>query len=160
MVVIEASCHPVYYFFKYDEILFFLKQERAYMMLRMGGDGGSDYGSWEAESYEHDGDFDEDDYDDDDDASEEDNDASDVGVDNGEGDASNEHAHSEGEEDDDENVELDPSAFPDDEAYARALQDSEEQDMAARLLALAGINESESPSWLLLSSLILPSNMY
>lgn len=146
MVVIEASCHPVYYFFKYDEILFFLKQERAYMMLRMGGDGGSDYGSWEAESYEHDGDFDEDDYDDDDDASEEDNDASDVGVDNGEGDASNEHAHSEGEEDDDENVELDPSAFPDDEAYARALQDSEEQDMAARLLALAGINESESPS--------------
>lgn len=105
------------------------EQERAYMMLRMGGNGGSDYGSWEAESYEHDDDFDEDDYDD---ASEEDYD--------GEGDAV---IRAEGEEDDAQNVELDPSAFSDDEAYARALQDAEEQDMAARLLALAGINESE-----------------
>ncbi|KAH6771071.1 RING/U-box superfamily protein [Perilla frutescens var. hirtella] len=103
------------------------EQERAYMMLRMGADGGSDYGSWEAESYEHDDDFDEEDYDESD----------------AEGDAIEEHVHAEGEDDDAQNVVLDPSAFPDDEAYARALQDAEEQDMAARLLALAGINGSE-----------------
>ncbi|KAL8534899.1 hypothetical protein ACS0TY_010800 [Phlomoides rotata] len=110
------------------------EQERAYMMLRMESGGGSDYGSLEAESYGHNDDFDEDNYDD---ASEEDYDASDV-----DGDASDEHASTEGEEDDDPDVELDPSAFPNDEAYARALQDAEEREMAANLLALAGITES------------------
>ncbi|KMT02591.1 hypothetical protein BVRB_9g202770 isoform B [Beta vulgaris subsp. vulgaris] len=45
--------------------------------------------------------------------------------------------------DDAPEVELDPSAFPDDEAYARALQDAEEREMAARLLAIAGITERE-----------------
>ncbi|KAL8519833.1 hypothetical protein ACS0TY_010682 [Phlomoides rotata] len=104
------------------------------MMLRMESGGGSDYGSLEAESYGHNDDFDEDNYDD---ASEEDYDASDV-----DGDASDEHASTEGEEDDDPDVELDPSAFPNDEAYARALQDAEEREMAANLLALAGITES------------------
>lgn len=103
------------------------------MMLRMESGGGSDYGSLEAESYGHDDDdFDEDNY-------EEDYNASDV-----EGDESDEHASTEGEEDDDPDVELDPSAFPNDEAYARALQDAEEREMAANLLALAGITESES----------------
>ncbi|KAI3467903.1 hypothetical protein Pfo_024566 [Paulownia fortunei] len=111
------------------------EQERAYMMLRMEAGDGSDYGSWEAESYGHDDDVDEDDYDD---ASEEDYD---VEVDDDEGDAFDEHAHAGGGENDDQNVELDPSAFSNDEAYARALQDAEERDMAARLLALAGINE-------------------
>ncbi|XP_042048780.1 E3 ubiquitin ligase BIG BROTHER-related-like isoform X2 [Salvia splendens] len=107
------------------------EQERAYMMLRMGVDGGSDYGSWEAESYEHD------------DASEEDYEESDVEVGDGEGHVFDEHAHAEGEDDDDQDVELDPSAFSDDEAFARAMQDSIDEDMAARLLALAGMNESE-----------------
>ncbi|XP_042063030.1 E3 ubiquitin ligase BIG BROTHER-related-like isoform X2 [Salvia splendens] len=116
------------------------EQERAYMMLRMGGDGGRDSESWETESYD---DFDEEDYDE-----------SDVEMGNGEvrvfdedahADVFDEDAHAEGEDDDEDgqDVELDPSAFPDDEAYARALQDAEEREMAARLLALAGINESE-----------------
>ncbi|KNA11425.1 hypothetical protein SOVF_135310 [Spinacia oleracea] len=35
------------------------------------------------------------------------------------------------------------SAYPDDESYARALQDAEEREMAARLLAMAGITERE-----------------
>ncbi|KAG6425586.1 hypothetical protein SASPL_116027 [Salvia splendens] len=114
---------------------FFCVMERAYMMLRMGGDVGSDSESWETESYD---DFD--------DAGEEDYDESDVEVGNGEVRVFDEDAHAEGEDDDEdvEDVELDPSAFPDDEAYARALQDAEEREMAARLLALAGINESES----------------
>ncbi|KAL3619975.1 hypothetical protein CASFOL_034887 [Castilleja foliolosa] len=47
-----------------------------------------------------------------------------------------------GVEGDNQNVELDPSAYPSDEAYARALQDAEEREMAARLLALAGISET------------------
>ncbi|KAL1550572.1 RING-type E3 ubiquitin transferase [Salvia divinorum] len=107
------------------------EQESAYMMLRMGVDGGSDYGSWEAESYEHDN------------ANEEDYEESDVEVGNVEGRVFGEHARAEGEEDDDQDVELNPSAFSDDEAFARALQDSVDEDMAARLLALAGMNESE-----------------
>ncbi|XP_057774003.1 E3 ubiquitin ligase BIG BROTHER-related-like [Salvia miltiorrhiza] len=106
------------------------EQERAYMMLRMGGDGGSDYGSWEAESYEHGDDFDG--------ASEEDYDESDVEVDNAEGHVFDMHAHAAGEDDDDQDVEYDPFAFPDDEEFARTLQASEEL-----LLALAVLNESE-----------------
>lgn len=120
-------------------------------MLRMGagvgvgGDGGSDYGSWETASFEHGGDFDEDDYDDA--SGEDEGGASGAEVNDGERDVFDEHARVEGEEDDDDStVELDPSAFPDDESFARALQDAEERDMAARLLALAGINESESPN--------------
>ncbi|CAL5430173.1 unnamed protein product [Camellia sinensis] len=115
------------------------EQERAYMMLRMNGDG-SDYGSWEAGSYVHedDEDFDdpsEDEYDDEEEEDEdEDEDAFDV------------HAHAEAGEDNDSSVgvELDPASFPNDEEYARALQDAEEREMAARLLALAGINDREA----------------
>ncbi|KAL2518601.1 E3 ubiquitin ligase BIG BROTHER-related [Abeliophyllum distichum] len=110
------------------------EQERAYMMLRMHG--GSDYGSWEAGSYD-----DDDDADDFDDASEEDYDGTDLEVDDDAEDAFDVHAHAEGGEDENQAVELDPSAFSSDEAYARALQDAEEREMAARLLALAGINE-------------------
>lgn len=36
-----------------------------------------------------------------------------------------------------------PSSFENDEAYARALQDSEEREVAVRLMALAGINECQ-----------------
>lgn len=106
------------------------------MMLRMDVGEGSDYGSWEAENVSE-----EDDYDD---ASEEDYDSSDVEVDDEAEDAFDVNAGAAGVENDGQNDELDPSAFSSDEAYARALQDAEEREMAARLLALAGINESES----------------
>ncbi|EYU35575.1 hypothetical protein MIMGU_mgv1a010240mg [Erythranthe guttata] len=112
------------------------EQERAYMMLRMDMGEGSDYGSWEAESYE-----DEDEVDAYDDASEEDYDGSDVEVDDEAEDAFDVHARAGGVESDSQNDEVDPSAFSSDEAYARALQDAEEREMAARLLALAGIND-------------------
>lgn len=110
-------------------------QERAYMMLRMNGDG-SDHESWETGSYVQD---DDDEFDhhnseyEGSEANEEEEDAFDV------------HAHLDlgsGEEDrSNQGVELDPASFPNDEAYARALQDAEDQEMAARLLALTGINE-------------------
>ncbi|KHG29072.1 E3 ubiquitin ligase BIG BROTHER-related -like protein [Gossypium arboreum] len=48
-----------------------------------------------------------------------------------------------GDEDNNPSAELDPAAFSSDEAFARALQDAEEREMAARLLALAGINDRE-----------------
>uniref|UniRef100_A0A5B7C586 Putative E3 ubiquitin ligase BIG BROTHER-related isoform X2 n=1 Tax=Davidia involucrata TaxID=16924 RepID=A0A5B7C586_DAVIN len=114
------------------------EQERAYMMLRMNGDG---FGSWEAGTYVHEDndDFDdpsEDEYDgtdaDDDDDEDDDEDAFDV------------HAHAEAGEDNNSDVELDPANFPSDEAYARALQDAEDREVAARLLALAGINDREA----------------
>ncbi|EYU20483.1 hypothetical protein MIMGU_mgv1a013375mg [Erythranthe guttata] len=108
------------------------------MMLRMDMGEGSDYGSWEAESYE-----DEDEVDAYDDASEEDYDGSDVEVDDEAEDAFDVHARAAGLESDSQNDEVDPSAFSSDEAYARALQDAEEREMAARLLALAGINDNE-----------------
>ncbi|TQD72218.1 hypothetical protein C1H46_042257 [Malus baccata] len=40
-------------------------------------------------------------------------------------------------------VEYDPAVFSSDEAYARALQDAEDREMAARLMALARINDRE-----------------
>ncbi|KAD6795733.1 hypothetical protein E3N88_06629 [Mikania micrantha] len=110
-------------------------QERAYMMLRMNG-GGSDHESWETGSYLDDDEFDEQnsEYDgsDAEEGEEEEEDAFDV------------HAHLDiGSRDDDrsiQGVELNPASFPNDEAYARALQDAEDREMAARLLALTGIN--------------------
>ncbi|CAI9755267.1 unnamed protein product [Fraxinus pennsylvanica] len=117
------------------------EQERAYMMLRMHS--GSDYGSWDAGSYGHDEDDDDDDDDADnfDDASEKDYNGTHLEVDVDAEDAFDVHAHAEGCEDENQAVELDPLAFSSDEAYARALQDAEEREMAARLLALAGFNE-------------------
>lgn len=106
------------------------------MMLSMNDDG-IDYGSWDAGSYGHC----EDDEEDFDDPSEEDDGSN---VDEDDEDAFDVHAHDEASEDENQGVELDPSAFSSDEAYARALQDAEEREMAARLLALAGINESKS----------------
>lgn len=116
------------------------EQERAYMMLRMNVGGGSDYGSWEAGSYGH-WDDEEDDFDD---PSEEDYDGSEVEEDENEEeeeDAFDVNAQDEEEEDDSQNVEIDPSAYSSDEAYARALQDAEEREMASRLLSMTGISE-------------------
>uniref|UniRef100_A0A2P2KXD9 Uncharacterized protein MANES_11G102000 n=2 Tax=Rhizophora mucronata TaxID=61149 RepID=A0A2P2KXD9_RHIMU len=112
---------------------FIMEQERAYMMLRMNNEG-SDYGSWEVGSYLHD---DEDDFGDQNDYThggngddEHESDESDA---DGNVDAFDAHAESE----------YDPGEFSSDEAYARALQDAEEREMAARLLAHAGIHDRE-----------------
>lgn len=122
------------------------EQERAFMMLQMNNDG-SDYGSWEAGSYLHDdeddfNDFhDESDADDDDDDDEEEYEVTDVENDE---DAFDVHAHLDNDgEDNNLSVEFDPAVYSSDEAYARALQDAEEREMAARVLALAGINDQE-----------------
>ncbi|KAJ6288918.1 hypothetical protein OIU76_024822 [Salix suchowensis] len=115
------------------------EQERAYMMLRMNDDG-SDYGSWEAGSYLQDY---EDDFGDPDDETDGDDDETDgdddTGVDSN-GDAFDAHAHAGTGNDDNTEVEIDPSLYSSDEAYARALQEAEEQDISARLLALVGLN--------------------
>ncbi|XP_021841973.1 E3 ubiquitin ligase BIG BROTHER-related [Spinacia oleracea] len=127
------------------------EQERAYMMLSMnGGGGGVGFGRWETGIYipddddddfgdSHDHEYDEEDEDDDDD---EENEEYIENYDEGE-DAFDIQAHDDSGDDDEPNVELDPSAYPDDESYARALQDAEEREMAARLLAMAGITERE-----------------
>lgn len=145
------------------------EQERAYMMLRMNSQGG-DYGSWDAGSYYHedDEDFDDasgdefdgsdveaddatdedidDDGDDNEDDDDDDDDEDDGDDDDEEEDAFDVHAHEHEEAEEDGvglGVELDPASFPNDEAYARALQDVEDREMAERLLALAGLNERE-----------------
>ncbi|KAJ4774857.1 RING/U-box superfamily protein [Rhynchospora pubera] len=107
------------------------EQERAYMMLRMGGDG-SEYSS-EGGSY---GEYEEEEFDE------------------GEEDEEIDHDHlaeEEGEEMDDSyydedafdanNQEVDAGEFEDDETFARALQDAEEREVAVRLMALAGLSE-------------------
>ncbi|XP_054810565.1 E3 ubiquitin ligase BIG BROTHER-related isoform X2 [Prosopis cineraria] len=124
------------------------EQERAYMMLRMNNEG-SDYGSWEAGSYLHDdGDDFEDLHDGTDD--DEDNGPDDEDDDNNDDeeyddeDAFDAHALVSSGEIDNTSIEFDPDVFSSDEAYARALQEAEEREMAARLLALAGINDREA----------------
>lgn len=126
-------------------------------MLRMNNNEGSDYGSWEAGSYLHDDDddFGGDGDDDDDDDDEDESDAGDhenhecdgsdfvIDDDDEDEDAFDVHAHEEVEEDNNPSVEYDSDVFSSDEAYARALQDAEERDMAARLLALAEIHDRE-----------------
>lgn len=112
------------------------------MMLSMNNDG-SDYGIWEGGSYLNDDYFN--DLHDHDDTDDDDDDAGEYdGTDAGDVDAFDFHDHSEdGEDDSDVSVELDPADFSSDEAYARSLQDAEEREVAARLLSLAGINDSE-----------------
>ena len=113
------------------------------MMLRMNNDG-SDYGSWEAGSYLHDDEDDFNDFHDETDADDEDEEDYE-GTDVDDEDAFDVHDHhdDDGEEVNSTNVEFDPAVFTSDEAYARALQDAEDRDMAARLLALAGLNDRE-----------------
>ncbi|KAA8528907.1 hypothetical protein F0562_033605 [Nyssa sinensis] len=101
------------------------EQERAYMMLRMNRDG-SDYGSWETGSYVHedDGDFD--------DHSEDGYDGTEADGEDDDEDVFDVHSHAEAGEDNNSGVFLDPATFSSDEAYARALQDAEDREMAAR----------------------------
>jgi len=107
------------------------------MMLRMNNDG-SDYGSWEAGSYLPD---DEDDFGDPDDETDEDDDTD---VDEADAfDAAAAAADADAGDHDNTEVEIDPSVYSSDEAYARALQEAEEREVAARLLALAGLNDSK-----------------
>ncbi|CAB4288953.1 unnamed protein product [Prunus armeniaca] len=117
------------------------EQERAYMMLRMNNED-SDYGSWEAGSYVHEDEDDFNDFHDDTDDNDDEEQYDGTEVDNDE-DAFDVHAHDDAGEDDNPRVEYDPAVFSSDEAYARALQDAEDREMAARLMALAGINDRE-----------------
>lgn len=72
------------------------------------------------------------------------------------------------EEDDDDlfemhgHVEIDPDEFESDEAYARALQDAEERELAVRLMAFTGIHECKKLSsscyfsWFLVKEIAVP----
>lgn len=117
------------------------------MMLRINNEG-SDYGSWEAGSFVLDDDDDDEDDEDEDfnDPHDETDDERIDGADDNDEDAFDVHAHAHGNDDlageeNNPSIEFDPAIFSSDEAYARALQDAEDRDMAARLLALAGIND-------------------
>lgn len=112
------------------------EQERAYMMLRMGGAEAVDY-SDEGSEYE---------------LEYEDGAEVNHGHPEGENGSVEESDYDEGDEeefDDDvdafdaqeDHVEIDPSAFADDEAFARALQEAEEREVAIRLMALTGIHD-------------------
>ncbi|KAJ6826358.1 E3 ubiquitin ligase BIG BROTHER-related [Iris pallida] len=109
------------------------EQETAYMMLRMNG--GSGYGSSDSGSYVY-----EDELDNGHDHPEEaegeggEEEEEEVGSDYGE-DAFDAN------DDDDEEEELNPADFESDEAFARALQDAEEREVAVRLMALSGLND-------------------
>ncbi|XP_047071230.1 E3 ubiquitin ligase BIG BROTHER-related-like [Lolium rigidum] len=101
------------------------EQERAYMMLTGHGGEGSEYGESDAGSY--------DDYDDEEGSEwEEEGEADGAGV-LPDGDGEDEEVG------DADGADVDPAAYEDDEAYARALQDAEEREVAQRLMALAGI---------------------
>lgn len=116
------------------------EQERAYMMLRLNTDG-SDYGSWEGGSYVPDEDDDFEDPDDETDDEDDDVVGSYDGTDMDDEDAFDVHAAEDANGDSNQAVELETENFSSDEAYARALQDAEEREMAARMLALAGLND-------------------
>uniref|UniRef100_A0ACD5Y7J3 Uncharacterized protein n=1 Tax=Avena sativa TaxID=4498 RepID=A0ACD5Y7J3_AVESA len=99
------------------------EQERAYMMLSAHGGEGSEYAESDAGSY--------DEYDDEE-GSDYEEEEGDVGA----------LPDDEDEEvGDAEGAEVDPAGYEDDEAYARALQDAEEREVAERLMALAGITD-------------------
>uniref|UniRef100_A0A0E0ENQ0 RING-type domain-containing protein n=1 Tax=Oryza meridionalis TaxID=40149 RepID=A0A0E0ENQ0_9ORYZ len=106
------------------------EQERAYMMLsaRHGGDyAASDGGSYEFDEEGEGSDFEEEedgDGDGDGEALDEDEEVADADAD-----AAGDPA------------ELDPAQYEDDEAFARALQDAEEREVAGRLMALAGLSD-------------------
>ncbi|CAM0911711.1 unnamed protein product [Alopecurus aequalis] len=99
-------------------------QERAYMMLSMHGGEGSEYAASDGGSY---------DYDD-----EEEEEGSNYEEEDGVGVLPDDEDEEVG---DAEGAEVDPAGYEDDEAYARALQDAEEREVAERLMALAGITD-------------------
>lgn len=102
------------------------------MMLTMNGGDASEVGSSESGSYvyeDHMVDQNEDELDENADS-------------DGGDDAFDVHARAAGE--DDLSADIDPAAFDSDEAYARALQEAEEREVAARLMALARINDCKT----------------
>ncbi|XP_068646647.1 E3 ubiquitin ligase BIG BROTHER-related-like [Aristolochia californica] len=103
------------------------EQERAYMMLRMAGEvsdyGSSDSGSFVFEDDEVDGEQDED------------------GEAESDGGEDVFDVHARGAASEEMGLHIDPSAFHSDEAYARALQDAEEREVAVHLMAFTGIND-------------------
>ncbi|ONK80284.1 uncharacterized protein A4U43_C01F15930 [Asparagus officinalis] len=103
------------------------EQERAYMMLRMEGRDGGGSGSSESGSYVYEDEF------------EGDEDYGGADEDNGstEGSDYGEDAFDVNEE------ELNPADFESDEAFARALQDAEEREVAVRLMGVTGLNDCE-----------------
>lgn len=116
------------------------------MMLRINNEG-SDYGSWEGGSYVMD---DEDNFNDPHDDSDGEDDEDEDGEEGYDGsnidddeDAFDVHARNEAGENNNPSIEFDPDVFSSDADYARALQDAEDREMAARLLALAGITDGE-----------------
>lgn len=100
-------------------------------MLRMNGVDDSDYESSDAGSYDYDGEEDEDGVGDEPERVVEEDDGSIEGSDY------DEDAFDANDSD------ADPAEFEDDEAFARALQDAEEREVAVRLMALTGLNECE-----------------
>lgn len=102
------------------------------MMLAMDGGDASEVGSSESGSYVY-----EDQMVDQNDDEHDENAESDGGDD-----AFDVHARAAGE--DDLSADIDPAAFDSDEAYARALQEAEEREVAARLMALARINDCKT----------------
>ncbi|KAM3190174.1 hypothetical protein ACQJBY_068400 [Aegilops geniculata] len=100
------------------------EQERAYMMLSAHGGDGSEYDASDAGSYDY---YDEEE----------------EGIEGDEGSDYDEEGDEDEEVGDAEGPELDPARYEDDEAYARALQDAEEREVAQRLMALAGITDWE-----------------
>lgn len=112
------------------------------MMLTMNSEI-SDYGSWETGSYVYEEDeFDDPENEDEDDDDDDDEDEYETDLDPQE-DASDVHAHEDEQEDDGRNSDTEEAAYSDDEAYARALQEAEESQMAARLSALSGLADRE-----------------
>ncbi|XP_048134971.1 E3 ubiquitin ligase BIG BROTHER-related isoform X2 [Rhodamnia argentea] len=116
------------------------EQERAFMVLRLNTEG-SDYGSWEGGSYIPDEDDDFEDPDGETDEEDDDIVGSYDGTDVDDEDAFDVHAAEDANGDSNQAVELETENFSSDEAYARALQDAEDRVMAARMLALAGLND-------------------
>lgn len=105
------------------------------MMLTMNSEV-SDYGSWETGSYAYE---DEDEFDDPEDEDDVDDDDEYETDDDPQEDAPDVVAHEDNQEDDGRI----PDTYSDDEAYARALQEAEEREMAARLSALTGLADRE-----------------
>lgn len=110
------------------------------MMLRMEGfDGGSS----ESGSYVYENELEgEEEEDGDDDDDEEDH------LDHPEEDHGSVEGSDYGEDafDANDEEELNPADFESDEAFARALQDAEEREIAVRLMAIAGLNDCEKDS--------------